>query len=150
VLSEGAERSLPYSPAALFDLAADLERYPQYLPGWISAQVYGRDADTCYAEQVVGFGPVRMQFRATARMHRPEHIEVTSDDSRFSRFRLLWRFEQVGGGECRVALDIELELRSRLLQGWLERAAPGVAAEVLGAFERRARQLYGPPGPGAG
>lgn len=144
MLSEQAERSLPYASAALFDLAADLERYPQYIPGWISAQVYSRELDVCHAEQIVGFGPVRLQFRTTARMQRPEHIEVTSDDSRFSRFLLEWRFEQARGGDCRVGLRVELELRSRFLQSWLERAAPGAAAEVLRAFGQRARQLYGP------
>lgn len=147
MLSEQARRSLPYGPAVLFDLAADLERYPQYVPGWISVQVYSREAEVCHAEQVVGFGPVQMRFRTAARWHRPEHIEVTSDDPRFSRFRLLWRFERVRAGGCRVALQVELELRSRFLQGWLERAAPGTASDVLSALERRAAQLHGPPRP---
>jgi coenzyme Q-binding protein COQ10 len=143
VLSEEAARSLPYASVALFDLAADLERYPQYLPGWISARVYGREAEICYAEQVVGFGPVRMQFRTTARLQRPEHIEITSDDSRFSHFHLLWRFESGSGRDSAVTLRVELELRSRFLQSWLERTGHGTAAAVLRAFEQRAEQVYG-------
>lgn len=148
MLSEHAQRSLPYARVVLFDLAADLERYPQYVPGWSSVQVYSREGEVCHAEQAVGFGPVRMRFRTMARLHRPEHIEMTSDDPRFSRFRLLWRFEEAGGGHCRVALRVELELRSRFLQGWLERAGPGTAADVLRAFEQRARWLHGTPGGG--
>ncbi|HTX04710.1 MAG TPA: type II toxin-antitoxin system RatA family toxin [Steroidobacteraceae bacterium] len=143
MLSEEATRSLPYASVALFDLAADLERYPQYLPGWISTRVYGREPEVCYAEQVIGFGPVSMQFRTTARMHRPEHIDITSDDSRFSHFHLLWRFEQDSGRASCVTLRVELELRSRFLQGWLERTGPGTAAKVLRVFEQRAGQLYG-------
>ena len=147
-MSEEAARSLPYASGALFDLAADLERYPQYLPGWISARVYGREAEVCYAEQVVGFGPVRMQFRTTARLQRPEHIDITSDDSRFRHFHLLWRFEPGGGRDACVTLSVELELRSRFLQSWLERTAPGTATGVLRAFEQRAAQLLGPAGQG--
>ena len=143
MLSEEATRALPYTSVALFDLAADLERYPQYLPGWISARVYGRGAERCHAEQVVGFGPVRMQFLTTARMHRPEQIEITSEDNRFNHFRLLWRFEQESGCNSWVSLRIELELRSRWLQSWLERTASGAAAEVLRVFEQRAGELYG-------
>jgi coenzyme Q-binding protein COQ10 len=142
VLSEKAARLLPYASAALFDLAADLERYPQYVPGWISARIYSRGAGFCDAEQVVGFGPLSMQFRTTARMHRPERIEITSDDGRFSHFHLLWQFEQ-SDRNCCVTLRVELELRSRFLQSWLERTAPGMAGEVLRAFEERACQLHG-------
>jgi coenzyme Q-binding protein COQ10 len=145
VLSEEAERSLPYAAAALFDLAADLEQYPQYLPGWISARVYEREADLCYAEQTVGFGPMRMRFRTTARMRRPEHIEIDSDDRQFNHFHLAWRFEP-SSRDCRVTLRVELELSSRFLQGWLERAAPGTATEVLRAFERQAGRRYGSSG----
>ena len=145
MLSEQAARSLPYAPAALFDLAADLERYPQFLPGWISAQVYARETDLCHAEQIVGFGPVRMRFRTTASLHRPEHIEIRSDDGRFSHFHLWWRFEPESARDCCVTLRVELELRSRFLQSWLERAAPGTAAQVLRAFEQRAAQLLRPP-----
>ena len=148
MLREEARRTLHHGSAVLFDLAADLERYPQYVPGWISVQVLSREPEVCRAEQVVGFGPMQMRFRTQARLHRPDHIEVTSDDPRFTRFRLLWRFENAGAGNCQVALGVELELRSRFLQGWMERAGAGTAADVLVAFERRARQLHGPAATG--
>ena len=148
MLSARAERLLPYPADALFDLAADLEQYPSYVPGWISARVYEREAGVCYAEQLVGFGPVRVSFRSKAVMHRPERIEVRSDDTSFRRFQLLWHFEAAQPMQgCRVSLSVELELRSRLLQGWVERLGPAAAVNVLSAFERRARQLLGPPVP---
>ncbi len=146
MLSERAERLLPYAVDPLFDLAADLEQYPRYLAGWISARIYEREADVCYAEQQVGFGPVRMSFRSKAVMHRPERIEVSSDDTPFRRFLLLWHFEAAEPREgCRVSLSVELELRSRLLQGWVERLGPVAAVNVLFAFEQHARQVFGPP-----
>lgn len=147
MLSERAERLVPYPAGRLFDLAADLEQYPRYLAGWKSARIYERDAGVCYAEQQVGYGPVRMAFRSKAVMHRPERIEVTSDDSSFRRFLLLWRFEPAGPeGGCVVRLSIELELRSRLLQGWVDRVGAAAPINVLFAFEQRARELFGPPG----
>lgn len=146
MLSERAVRLVPYPVDPLFDLAADLEQYPRYLGGWIRARVYEREADVCYAEQLVGFGPVSMTFRSKAVMHRPERIEVSSEDSAFRRFCLVWRFEAAEPHEgCRVSLSVELELRSRLLQGWVERLGPAAAANVLSAFEQRAREVYGPP-----
>lgn len=143
MLRSEAERLLPYAPGALFDLAADVEQYPRYLAGWISARVYERTADTYYAEQVVGIGWARVRFRSQARLHRPQRIEVTSDDRRFRRFRLLWRFSSDGHRDCRVVLSVEVELISRLLQRWLDRLAPP-AQEILIAFDQHASQLLGP------
>lgn len=142
MLTSLSERVLPYPRAALFDLAADVEQYPQYLSGWISARIYERQTDVWYAEQVLGFGPVRLRFRSRAEMHRPERIEVSSDDPQFRHFRLLWRFEESGDDDCRVALSIELELRSKLMQRGLEHLAPTAAADVLRAFEQRSGQLF--------
>lgn len=48
MLSEEAERCLPYSPEQLFDLVADVERYPEFLRWWISARVWRRRVDTYY------------------------------------------------------------------------------------------------------
>lgn len=144
MLSAQGERMLPYAREALFDLAADVEQYPQYLVGWVSARIYERQNDVWYAEQVLGFGPIRMRFRSRAEMHRPERIEIFSDDPQFRRFRLLWGFEAVRDEGCRVALSIELDLRSTLLQRGLERVASTAADDVLRAFERRAGELLGP------
>lgn len=143
MLSTQGERTLPYPREALFDLAADVEQYPKYLSGWVSAHIYERQRDVWYAEQVLGFGPVRIKFRSRAEMHRPERIEVSSNDPQFRRFHLLWRFEAAGDSDCRVALSIELELSARLLQRGLERLAPTAAGDVLRAFERRAGLLFG-------
>jgi hypothetical protein len=62
----------------VFDLAADIECYPQYLTGYISARIQRRDSNLCYVEQVVGFGPIRLQFASIAALHRPERIDVAA------------------------------------------------------------------------
>ena len=144
MLNAQSERLLSYPREALFDLAADIESYPQFLTGWISAHVYDRGADFCRAEQTVGFGPVRIQFRSHALLQRPERLEITSDDSQFRHFRILWRFDPGESGSQRVALGVELQLRSRLLQMWLDRLGPASAADALKAFEQRARRVLGP------
>ncbi len=143
MLSERAERWLPYCAEALFDLAADFEQYPRYVPGWRSAWIERRDGERLQAEQAVGFGPVRLRFRTTATLRRPQWIEVTSDDRQFNHFRLTWTFAAEGARACRVGLGVELELRGRLLQRALESVAPGSVNTVLGAFAERAQQLFG-------
>jgi coenzyme Q-binding protein COQ10 len=144
VLNARSERLLSYPREALFDLAADIESYPRFLTGWISAHVYERGAGFCRAEQTVGFGPVRLQFRSLAALQRPERLEITSDDPQFRHFHILWVFDPEEAGSLRVALGVELELRSRLLQMWLDRLGTASATDALRAFEQHARGVLGP------
>ena len=144
MLNAQSERVLHYSQEALFDLAASIDRYPEFLPGWIRARIYERGADFSLAEQTVGFGPVQMQFRSRAALKRPQRIEVTSDDSQFRRFRILWTFEPDRAGLIRVALGVELDLRSRLLQMGVDRLGAATATEALSAFEQQARRRLEP------
>ena len=97
MLRDQTERRLAYPASALFDLTAAAERYPNDLPGRVTARVTGEQEKVRHAEQWVGFGPVRMRFRfrSKAGLHRPHSIEVTSDDPQFRRTRLSWRFDGV-------------------------------------------------------
>ncbi len=145
MLSEHAERCLPFAAEALFDLAADIEQYPLYLPGWQCARIASRTAERVQAEQAVGVGPVRLQFHTTALLHRPLAIDVTSDDPQFTHFRLGWTFVADAPRRCRIGLDVELEVRAALLQRAIESLAPGAVDTTLEAFARRARQILDVP-----
>jgi coenzyme Q-binding protein COQ10 len=146
MLSESVERWMPHKPEQLFDLAADVEAYPEFLRGWIAAQVRKRNANVYYTDQTLGLGPIRMRFVSKTVLHRPKRIEVTSDESLFRRFSLTWLFEPQPSAGCHVRLRAELELRSRLLQAIVEPLLPGITGDIVAAFEARAHQLYGPPG----
>lgn len=147
MLNREVERLLPYAPEKLFDLAADVERYPEFLRWWISARIRKREGNIYYTDQTLGLGPVRMRFGSKTVLHRPEQIDVTSNESPFRRFRLSWHFETRTNAGCRVRLAVELELRSRLLQRVVGRVLRDTVTDIIEVFEVRARQLYGPPEP---
>lgn len=147
MLTEKVERSMPYAPEQLFDLAADVERYPEFLRWWITAQVRKREANIYYTDQVLGLGPIRVGFATTTVLHRPERIDVTSDEPLFRRFRLSWMFVPEPDGRCRVGLAVELEFNSRFLQKVVERVLPIAIADIITAFEARARELCGREAP---
>jgi coenzyme Q-binding protein COQ10 len=100
----------------VFDLAADIESYPQFLTGWISARIQKREFNLCYVEQVVGFDPVRLQFASIAALHRPERIDVTSTDASFRRFSLSWLIVPARPSGFSIGIAIEIELQSAPLQ----------------------------------
>lgn len=127
----------------LFDLAADFEQYPCYLPGWRAAWIVSREVERLQAEQTIGVGPMRLQFRTEAALRRPQWIEVTSDDPQFKCFELKWTFQGVGERSCRVGLSVDIELRSVMLRRAVESFGSGSTNVILGAFAKRADQLFG-------
>ena len=134
--------TLPFDCEQVFDLAADIESYPQYLTGWVSARIHKRESNLCYVEQVVGFGPVHLQFASIAALHRPERIDVTSTDASFRHFSLSWRIVPARPSGCCIGIAIELELQSRLLQQIVKRLLPVAVDDIIAAFEARAHLKY--------
>lgn len=136
-------RVLPHAPEQLFDLAADVEQYPRFLPFWVAVRVTRRACDVYWTEQVLRLGVVRQRFSTKTVLKRPRRIEVMSDDRSFRLFRLFWQFEPAGPAACRVALETEVELNSHLGQRVFDLALAGSLTAVIDAFEKRARALYG-------
>ena len=143
MLKRRVERILPYSPEQLFDLAADVERYPEFLRWWIAARVRERQAEVYYTDQVLGLGPIRVRFGSKTALRRPERIDVTSDQPPFRQFTLSWTFERLPDAVCRVGLAVDLEFHSGLFQSIVERILSATIADIIAAFEVRAHQLYG-------
>ncbi len=62
VTSHKVSRVLPYEREQVFDLVADVERYPDFLPWWVAVRVSQRDGEVYYTDQVVRFGLIRERF----------------------------------------------------------------------------------------
>lgn len=137
--------TLPFSCEQAFDLAADIERYPDFLPWWISARIQRRESNICYVDQVLGLGPIRLQFASKAALHRPEHIDVTSTDAPFRQFSLSWRVVATPPVGCRIGVAAELELRSGVLQLAVNQFLRSAVDDIVTAFEARAHRIYAVP-----
>jgi coenzyme Q-binding protein COQ10 len=136
------QRSLPYDRDQLFDLAADVERYPEFLRWWKAVRVWRRESNRYCTDQVLGLGPLRVRFESKTALQRPERIEVTSDQGPFLHFQLAWSFEPQPANGCIVSLAAELDFRSRLLERIVAHVLPGTIADIIAAFEARAHELY--------
>lgn len=138
-----AQCALAYTPEQLFDLAAEVERYPEFLPWWIAARVRKRVGNVYYSDQVIGFELFRAHFVSKTVLARPERIDVTSSDRLFRRFALTWLFEPLPGSGCQVQLLFDLELRSKLTHELFRRTIDSTGESIIAAFEARAHQVYG-------
>jgi coenzyme Q-binding protein COQ10 len=142
MLIEKVGRVLPFTPEQVFDLAADIERYPEFLPWWISASVQKREANSWCVEQVLGRGPLRVHFTSAAVLQRPQRIDISSSDLPFRQFNLSVLVLPGSQAGCRLSICAKLELRSVFLQQVVQRVLASSMDDIVAAFEARAHSLY--------
>lgn len=140
---EQASATLPFNCEQIFDLAADIEHYPDFMDGWISARILRRDGHSCDVDQVVGAGPVRLRFQSTAVMERPHRITITSTDAAFKSYEMVWTIAATPPSGCSISVSADIRLNSALLQTVLVRLLGVAVTHAIGAFGGRARMLYG-------
>ena len=140
-----AERRLiAYSPEQLFDLVADVDRYPEFLPWCVGAKVRSRSATELTADLTIGFGPFRERFTSRVELQRPRFAHVRYEHGPFRYLNNRWTFSPDPKG-CQVDFFVEFEFRSRLLQAAIGAVFNEAVRLMVRAFLRRAREVYGPP-----
>lgn len=135
--------TLPYSREQLFDVAADVERYPDYLPGWVNVTILQRQGERLLVEQQLGFRFLRQALVTTAELGRPDYVRFSSEDGPFSALLLEWSFIATALGHCQVTLHIDYQLRSHTLSRVVDALFERGASEIAARFQRRAAELYG-------
>ncbi len=141
---EQVGRALPFSCEQVFDMAADIERYPQFLPWWLSAKIQSREHNTCYVQQVMGAGPVRVPFASKALLQRPERLDISSSDPYFRQFSLTLQVVPGAPSGCQLSVSAQVQLRSLWLQQMLQQVLASSVNDIIAAFEARAHALYDP------
>ena len=137
------QRVLPYTPEQMFDLVADIERYPEFLPWCVGARITSRQENEIAADLVIGFRMFRERFTSLVKLDRPGlRIDVTYTDGPFRYLNNHWIFERVPGG-CRLDFFVDFEFKSRILQRVIELFFHEAVRRMVAAFEARAKKLYG-------
>ena len=136
------KRFLPFSQEQLFNLVADVEFYPEFLPWCIAVRVAHRDENTILADLMVGFKMVREKFTSKVTLLAPDRIDVVYLDGPFRYLNNHWIFEPRDGG-CEIDFFIDFEFRSRLLRKLIGPLFNEAVRRMVGSFEIRAKALYG-------
>ena len=76
------KRILPYSPEQMFDLVAQVERYPEFLPWCIAARIRQKDDKLLVADLIIGFKMIRERFTSRVEFDRPRRIDVRMQEER--------------------------------------------------------------------
>lgn len=141
------KRVLPYRPEQLYDLVADVEKYPEFLPWCIGARIRDRQPDVLIADLVIGFKGFRDGFTSRVTLNRPDmRIDVAYLDGPFRYLNNHWVFRELADGGCEIDFFVDFEFRSRLLQRIIGVLFNEAVRRMVDAFESRAATIYEPVG----
>lgn len=140
-------RSLPYSPEQMFDMVADVARYPEFLP-WVTAiRVRSDGATEMVADMIVGFKGLRETFTSRVKKERPSTIHVDYVDGPLRYLSNDWRFRPGEDGGCLVDFSVDFEFKSRMFEMLAGQVFDRALRKMIGAFEERAAALYAADSP---
>jgi coenzyme Q-binding protein COQ10 len=142
------KRRVRHSAADMFDLVADIERYPEFVPLCSAMKVRQRSAKgegvvELIADMTVAYKLIRETFRSRALLDRPNlQIHVEYLEGPFSRMENRWTFKPAGDNSCEVEFLIDYEFRSRALGLLMGAMFDTAFRRFATAFEQRADQVY--------
>lgn len=138
---------MAFAPKQLFDLVADVPRYPEFLPWCTAARVRSRESATVEIDEVaIGFGLFHEKFvsRVVLTPDDPTgpRIATTGIEGPFRTLSSRWSFQPHPEGTL-IDFSLEFEFRSRLLQHTVRVLFAEAVRRMVLAFEARAIKLYG-------
>ncbi len=139
-------RRVLHTPEEMFDLVADIERYPEFLPLCEALMVRSRrERDgivVLVADMTVGYRALRETFVTQVVAKRDElAIDVKYLKGPFSRLDNRWRFLPAPGG-CDVSFFIDYEFKSRILGAMMGAMFERAFRAFAEAFEKRADAIH--------
>jgi ribosome-associated toxin RatA of RatAB toxin-antitoxin module len=134
---------VPYSAPQMYELVADVERYPEFLPWCTAARVLERCDSTVVASLSLAKGRARASFTTRNTLVRGRCLEMQLVEGPFSSLEGRWDFTDIGLAGSRVELAVRFAAAATLAGILLGPAFEGICSQLVDAFGRRARQVYG-------
>ena len=143
-------RHVQHSAAHMFDLVANVERYPEFVPLCKSLRVRSRSAenghDVITATMTVAYKLLSESFTTRIVLDRQANeIRVSYINGPFKYLENVWSFRPTAENACVIGFRIAYEFRSRILQAVMGAAFDTAFRKFADAFEARADRIYGRP-----
>ena len=143
------KRRVHHTASQMFDLVADVERYPEFVPLCKSLKIRQRTpkpdgTEIIVADMTVSFKLVRESFTSQVTLDRP-NLKILVEYLRgpFRSLENRWTFEPKGEDACDVGFFLNYEFRSRMLAMLMGTMFDAAFQRFAAAFEKRADVVYG-------
>lgn len=142
-------RRVPHSAANMYDLVADAEKYPRFLPLCEALHIRGRQTmadgrEILVADMTVSFKLVRETYTSRVILDRANwRIDVAYLDGPFEHLDNRWTFRDLDGGTCEVGFYIDYRFKNRALGALMGAMFDRAFHKFSQAFAERADDVYG-------
>jgi ribosome-associated toxin RatA of RatAB toxin-antitoxin module len=128
------------SPARMYALINDIERYPEFVPGCTSARIESQKPGEMVATLTIKKGPLRTEFTTRNLLEPDKRVLMQFVSGPFRVLEGLWTLTPLGDLGCRVELEMRFEFANRAAGTLFEPLFEGTAASLVDAFVKRARE----------
>jgi ribosome-associated toxin RatA of RatAB toxin-antitoxin module len=131
------------SPARMYRLVNEIERYPEFVPWCTGARVQSRSDAEVVATLSIRRGPLRAEFTTRNLLEPDTRVLMQFVSGPFRVLEGLWTFTPLGELGCRIELEMRFEFANRVAGTLFEPLFEDTAASLVDAFVKRARDERG-------
>lgn len=135
---------VPYDVAEMYQLVADIETYPEFLPWCRSTEVISRTGEEVQACIEIAKGALNKSFTTINRLQTNKMIEMRLLKGPFKHLQGYWRFDALKNSQaCKISLDLDFEFESKLIGLAVGPIFNQIANSMVESFSKRAIEVYG-------
>lgn len=134
---------VPYTPTQMFELVADVERYPEFVPWCASAELLAHDTHELTGHIEMAMGPLTGSMTTRNRLDPPAAMTLELVDGPFSELHGEWQFKALGDAGCSVELSMHFAFSNPVKDLVLGAAFEQTCNRLVDAFVERAAEVYG-------
>ena len=135
-------RIIKHTPSNLFKLVSDVKKYPEFLPWCLGARVKNNYKNNFEADLIIGFKIYKEIYSSQILLDNiNKKIIVNYKDGPFEYLENYWIFKDNKNG-CEVEFMVDFKFKSVFLQTLMETLFTEAVRRMVGAFEKRASELY--------
>lgn len=137
------QRFLPYKPQELYNLVADVAKYPEFLPWCLGARLHHVKSDSFHADLIIGFKMFKERFTSHVLLTPHSQIEVDYVKGPLKRLYNKWTFDPTEGG-TNIGFEVDFEFRNMVLEKLIGSLFEDSLFRMINAFETRAAETLDP------
>ena len=136
-------RIIKHTPNNLFNLVADVKKYPEFLPWCLGARIKKANSISFEADLIIGFKIYKEIYSSKITLDKKKKkIIVDYKDGPFEYLQNYWIFKENPDG-CEIEFMVDFKFKSIFLQTLMETLFNEAVKKMVKAFENRADKLYG-------
>ena len=130
----------------LVNLVLDIEKYPEFVPFCLDANVYERKNKEylvlIIADLTIGKGPFKDTYKSDVRFNQKDYtIKVTNIGGPLNHLENSWHFKDHENG-TEISFDIDFEIENKFLNIVMTKSFQFGLDKIADAFQKRAETLY--------